>query len=53
MVVSNLYTRIYMLVFFTIFFIKHESLKQFYLYLKLLQSSTIFKQKSDHEVSSH
>ena len=25
--------------------------KRFYLYMKLLQSSTIFKQKNDHEVS--
>ena len=29
--------------FITIFFIKRASLKQFYLYMKLLQSSTIFK----------
>ena len=28
--------------FFIIFFIKRASLKQFYLYMKLLQSSTIF-----------
>ena len=31
--------------------IKRASLKQFYLYMKLLQSSTIFKQKNNHEVS--
>ena len=31
--------------FFTIFFIKRASLKRFYSYAKLLQSSTIFKQK--------
>ena len=31
--------------FFTIFFIKRASLKRFYLYMKLLQSSTNFKQK--------
>ena len=31
--------------FFTIFLIKRASLKRFYLYMKLLQSSTIFKQK--------
>ena len=28
--------------FFTIYFIKRASLKRFYLYLKLLQSSTVF-----------
>ena len=37
--------------FFTKFFIKHASLKRFYLYIKLLQSSTIFKQKTNHKVS--
>ena len=37
--------------FFKISFIKCASLKRFYLYLKLLQSSTIFKQKNTHEVS--
>ena len=37
--------------FFTIFFIKRPSLKRFYLCMKILQSSTIFKQKSNHEVS--
>ena len=31
-------------------FIKRSSLKQFYLYMKLLQSITIFKQKNNHEV---
>ena len=31
--------------FFSIFFIKRALLKQFYLYVKMLQSSTIFKQK--------
>ena len=36
---------------FTIFFTKRALLKQFYLYMKLLQSSTIFKQKNNHEVS--
>ena len=30
--------------FMTIFFIKPASIKLFYLYMKLLQSSTIFKQ---------
>ena len=39
--------------FFKIFFIKHASLKWFYLSLKLLQSRTIFRQKGNHEVSSH
>ena len=37
--------------FFTIFFIKRASLKGFCLYMKLLQSSTLFKQKNNHEVS--
>ena len=37
--------------FSTIFFIKRASLKRIYLYMKLLQSSTIFKQKNYHEVS--
>ena len=44
--------------FSTVFFIKRAPLKQFYLYIlfiylymKLLQSSTIFKQKNNHEVS--
>ena len=32
-------------IFFTIFFIKRISLKRFYLYMKLLQSSTVFRQK--------
>ena len=32
-------------IFFTIFFIKCISLKRFYLYMKLLQSSTVFRQK--------
>ena len=32
--------------FFTIFFIKLASLKRFYFYMKLLQSSSIFKQKT-------
>ena len=32
-------------VFFTIFFIKRASLKRFYLYMRLLQPSTIFKPK--------
>ena len=31
--------------FFPIFCIEHALLKQFYLYMKLLQSSTIYKQK--------
>ena len=31
--------------FFTIFFIKHTSHKQFYLHLELLKSSIFFKQK--------
>ena len=31
--------------FFTIFFIKLASLKRFYLYMKLLKSSTIYKKK--------
>ena len=37
--------------FFTIFFFKQPSLKQFYLYVKLLQSSTILRQKNIHELS--
>ena len=37
--------------FITIFFIERASLKQFYLCMKLLQLSTIFKQKSNLEVS--
>ena len=37
--------------FFTNFFIKGALLKRFYLYIKLLQLSTIFKQKNNHEVS--
>ena len=37
-------------VFFTIFFIKCTSLKRFYLYLKLLQSSTIKKKKESRSV---
>ena len=36
---------------FTIYFFKRASLKRFYLYMKLLQSSTILKQKNNHEVS--
>ena len=31
--------------FFTVFFIKRASFKRFYLYMKLLQLSTVFKQK--------
>ena len=30
---------------------KRASLKRFYLHMKLLQSSTVFKQKNNHEVS--
>ena len=37
--------------FFTIFFNKRASLKRYHLYMKLLQSSTTFKQKNNHEVS--
>ena len=37
--------------FSTIFFIKRAPLKRIYLCMKLLQSSTIFKQKNYHEVS--
>ena len=37
--------------FSTIFIIKRASLKRFYLYMKPLQSSTILKQKINHEVS--
>ena len=38
--------------FFTMSFIKHaSSLKWFYLYMKLLQSSLSFKQKNNHEVT--
>ena len=37
--------------FFTRFFVKHASPKRFYLYVKQLQSSTIFKQKNNQEVS--
>ena len=33
------------------YFIKRASLKWFYLYMKLLQSSTVFKKKNNHEVS--
>ena len=36
--------------FLTIFFIRRASLKLFYLYMKLLQSSTNFKQKNNHEM---
>ena len=39
--------------FSTTFFIKRVLLKRFYLSLKLLQSRTTFKQKGNHEVSSH
>ena len=39
---------ILMLFFFTIFFIKRLSLKWFNLYMKLLRSNTIFKQKNNH-----
>ena len=39
--------------FFAIFFIERVLLKRFYLSLKLLQSKTIFRQKGNHEVSSH
>ena len=38
-------------VFLTILFIKPAPLKRFYLYMKLLQSSTSFKQRNNHEVS--
>ena len=37
--------------FFTTLLIKHVSHKRFYLYMKFLQLSTIFKQKCNHEVS--
>ena len=38
--------------FFTILFIKRASLEWFYyIYMKLLPTSTIFKQNSNHEVS--
>ena len=37
--------------FFAIFFINRASLRWFYLYMKLLQSSTIFKQSNNHEVA--
>ena len=33
-------------------FMKHVSFKPFYWYIKLLQSSTIFKQRNSYEVSS-
>ena len=36
--------------FFTIFFIKRASLKQFYLYMKLFQSSKFLNKKNNHEV---
>ena len=39
------YKPIYMLVFVTIFFIKRALLKRLYLQMKVLQSTTIFKQK--------
>ena len=37
--------------FSSISFIKLASLKRFYLFMKLWQSSTISKQKNNHEVS--
>ena len=37
--------------FFAIVFIKCAPLKGFWLYMKLLQSCTIFKQENNHEVS--
>ena len=37
--------------FSKIFLIKHVSLKPFYSYIKLLQSSTIFKQRDNPNVS--
>ena len=37
--------------FLTILLIKRASHKRFYLYMKLLQSSLIFNQKNNHEVS--
>ena len=37
--------------FFTVFIIKRASFKKLNFYMKLLQSSTIFKQKTSHEVS--
>ena len=37
--------------FFKILFIKRASFKRFYLYMKLLQSTTIFKQKIIIKVS--
>ena len=36
--------------FFTAFFIRRASLKLLYLYMKRLQSSTIFNQKYNHEM---
>ena len=36
--------------FFTVFFIKRTSLIGFYLYMELVESSTILKQKNNHEV---
>ena len=35
--------------FFTIFFTKHVLFKRFYLYMKLLQSSSIFKQRNNNK----
>ena len=35
--------------FFTTFFMKGASLKRFYLYMKLLQSNSIFKQATQQQ----
>ena len=40
----------HLLIFFTINSIKRASRKRFYLYIKRLQSSTIFQQRNNHEV---
>ena len=39
--------------FFLLFSVARGSLKRFYLYIKLLQSSTIFKQKNNHGNHNH
>ena len=41
----------HLLIFFTIYSIKRAPRKRFYLYIKRLQSSTIFQQRKNHEVS--
>ena len=40
----------YLMIFFTIYFIKRASRKRFYLDIKRLELSTIFQQRNNHEV---